>query len=283
MTPAENPGETPPRAAEAAAEQLYGLPLADFTATRNALSREAANEGDREGAEAIRSLRKPSAAAWALNQLARGHRDEIGELVSAGEGLRRAQAELLAGGDRAAFREASKLEQRLVSELARKALGIARDAGAAATDALERRVVDTLRAAVLDPAVAKSLRAGRLVREHAAAGLPTDGAPSAEPQPKPRRSGATGRDQRRQAAAEQLRQAQRHLRDAERTEASARKRHESAGRQTARLRERAEEALERLRAAEADQRVAADALTKAGEDRLRLARKAEELRRRTGA
>ena len=273
MTPGESAGPTPP-AAEAAAERLYGLPLADFTAARNTLARETAKEGDRQGAEAIRSLRKPSAAAWALNQLARGHGDELGELLSAGERLRRAQAELLAGGDRAAFREASKLEQRLVSELARKAVGIAREAGTAATDALERRIADTLRAAALDPAVAGSLRAGRLVREHAAAGLPTDGPPSGKPQPKPRRSPAAG--------AEHLREAQRHLREAERAEQSARKRHESAGRQTARLRERAEEALERLRAAEADQQAAKEALAKAGEDRLRLARKAEELRRRAG-
>ena len=273
MTPGESAGPTPP-AAEAAAERLYGLPLGDFTAARNTLARETAKEGDRQGAEAIRSLRKPSAAAWALNQLARGHGDELGELLSAGERLRRAQAELLAGGDRAAFREASKLEQRLVSELARKAVGIAREAGTAATDALERRIADTLRAAALDPAVAGSLRAGRLVREHAAAGLPTDGPPAGKPQPKPRRSAGAG--------AEHLREAQRHLREAERAEQSARKRHESAGRQTARLRERAEEALERLRAAEADQQAAKEALAKAGEDRLRLARKAEDLRRRTG-
>lgn len=283
MTPAESAGPTPPPAAEAAAERLYGLPLADFTAARNALARETAKGGDRQAADAIRSLRKPSAAAWALNQLARAHGDEVGELVSAGERLRRAQAELLAGGDRAAFREASEVEQRLVSELARKAVAVARDAGAAATDALERRVADTLRAAVLDPAVAESLRAGRLVREHAAAGLPTDGAPSGGPQARAGRPDAAGADQRRQAGAEELRQTQRHLRDAERAEQSARKRHESAGRQTARLRERAEEALERLRAAEADQQAAADALTKAGEDRLRLARKAQELRRRAGS
>ena len=271
MTPRKSPPPTASRAAEAAAERLYGLPLEHFTAARNALARETAKEGDRQGAEEIRALRKPTAAAWALNQLARSHGDEVRELVSAGEQLRRAQDELLAGGDRAAFREASKHEQRLVSGLARKTVGIARDSGGAPTEALERRVADTLRAATLDRGVAESLRAGRLVREHAATGLPTGRAPSGKPRAKARGSAP--------AAAERLRQAERELRDAERTEQSARKRHESANRQTVRLRERAEEALERLRAAEADQGAAQEALAKAGEDRLRLARRAEQLRR----
>ena len=268
----------PPPAVEAAVERLYGLPLQDFTAARNALARDTAREGDRRAAEAIRSLRKPSAAAWALNRLARSHGEEVRRLVSAGERLRDAQEQLLAGGDRAAFREASKLEQQLVSDLARRAVQIARESGAAASEALERRVRDTLRAAALDPSVAAGLLAGRLVREHTAAGL-AGSQPADRP---PSNLRAKARRTKPPAAEQQLRQAARRLRDAERTEQGARKRHESAGRQTARLRERAEEALERLRAAEADQQVARQALKKASEERSRLARKAEELRRRAG-
>lgn len=257
---------------KAAAEHLYGLSLEEFTAARNALARETSKGGDKQAAEEIRSLRKPSAAAWALNQLARAHPEDVRELVSAGERLRSAQAELLAGGGREGFTEASNAEQRLVAELSRTAGEIARDSGAAATDALERRAGDTLRAAALDPAVAESLVEGRLVGDHAVSGLggalPSDAAP-----PRERRRSKSA------AASRQLEQAEERLRAAETTETAARKRHESATRQTARLRARAEEALERLRAAEADQRAVERELTEAGEDRSRLMRKVEELRR----
>jgi hypothetical protein len=277
-TPKSTEAKAEPPAVTAAGERLYGLPLEDFTATRNSLARETGKDGNRQDAEAIRSLEKPSTAAWALNRLARSHGEAVRRLVDAGERLRGAQEQLLAGGDREAFREASNLEQQLISELTAEAVQIARDSGAAGTQALERRVADTLRAAALDPAVADRLLRGRLVREQASAGLagglPADGSAS-KARGKPRRSDA-------RAAEEQLRRAERRLRDAERTEQSARKRHESAGRQTARLRERAEEALERLRAAEADQQDAEQSLERASEDRSRLARKAEELRTRAG-
>lgn len=264
----------------AAEEQLYGLPLEEFTATRNRLAREAGKQGDREGAEAIRSLKKPSLAAWALNQLARLRAEEVAELAAAGERLRGAQEELLAGGDRAAFAEASKLEQELVARLAREALEVARDAGAGGGgEALRHRIADTLRAAAIDPAVAEELVAGRLVREQTASGLgggfPPSG-PSARRVPKARRPAAGAAEKR------ELREAERLLREAEKAEQAARKRQEAAGRSTARLRRQADEALERLRAAEADERAAAEALAEAGEERARLARRAEELRRAAG-
>lgn len=261
-----------------AADQLYGLPPEEFTAARNALAREIGKQGDRQAAEAIKSLRKPSAAAWALNQLARRHGESVRELVGAGRQLRTAQDELLAGGDRDAFREASRREQELVSELARKAVEITRDSGSPTPEALEHRIADTLRAAALDSEVAEALLAGRLVREHAAAGM-AGGLAAGAPPAKPRAKG--GRSQ--SAAGEGLREAALQLRDAEKAEEGARKRQESAARQAARLRERAEEALARLRDAEADQQTAEQALTKASEDRSRLARRAEELRRRAGA
>lgn len=260
-----------------AEEHLYGLPLDEFTGTRNRLAREAGKRGDREASEAIRSLRKPSAAAWALNQLARSRRDEVRELVAAGERLRSAQEALLAGGDRAVFAEASKLEQELVARLAREAVDMAREPGAGGSgEALRNRISDTLRAAALDPAVAESLAAGRLVREQTASGLGVGLSA-------PARTGGSARKKRRPTTTAEdkrkLREAERLLGEAERAERTARKRRETARRTAARLRTRAEEALERLRAAEADERMAGDALATAGEERSRLARRAQELRR----
>ena len=272
------PRKTSSASAVAAAEEhLYGLPLAEFTAARNALAREAE---DRDAAEAIRSLRKPSLPAWALNQLARRDADAVRGLVRAGRDLRSAQEDLLAGGERDAFREASKLEQQLVSELAGRAVEIARESGAAASEPLKQRVADTLRAAVLDHEVAEALVAGRLVREQAAAGMAGNlGSSAAAPRtPRPKAGRAEP------SAAEQgLRRSSQLLREAEKAEASARKRRESAARQTERLRKRAEEANARLRAAEADVDAAEESLRSATSDRERLAREVDELSRRAGS
>ena len=262
-------------AVTAAEERLYGLPLDEFTDARNRLAREAGKQGDREAADAIRSLKKPSVAAWALNRLARARGAEVSELVAAGERLRSAQEDLLAGGDRSAFAEASKAEQELVARLTREAVEIARESGAGGGgEALGHRIADTLRAAALDPAVAESLVAGRLVREQTASGLgggfPAPGGAPARARKRPKDSAAHERE---------LRGAEALLGEAEKAARSARKSRDSAARTTARLRAKAEEALERVRAAEVDERAAEDALATAGEERDRLARRAQELRR----
>ena len=49
---------------------LYQLPLADFTAARNALAKQA---GAR--ASEVKALQKPPVAAWAINQLYWQRRD----------------------------------------------------------------------------------------------------------------------------------------------------------------------------------------------------------------
>jgi hypothetical protein len=50
----------------------------------------------------VAKLRKPSVAAWAVNQLVRTQGRAIGELFDAGDALQRAQSDLLAGrGDAA--------------------------------------------------------------------------------------------------------------------------------------------------------------------------------------
>ena len=91
---------------EQAAEDLYGLPPGEFTRARDARVKELRKE-DRDAADAIKGLRKPTVAAWALNQLARRRPKDLARLLKAGEELRAAQEELLAGGDRGAFQEAA--------------------------------------------------------------------------------------------------------------------------------------------------------------------------------
>ena len=52
-------------------DRLYQLPLSEFTSARDELTRRLRAEGEREKAEEIKKLRKPTAAVWVVNQLAR--------------------------------------------------------------------------------------------------------------------------------------------------------------------------------------------------------------------
>ena len=54
--------------------ELYGLPLDRFVAERAALAKSLRSEGQREQADQVAKRRKPSVAAWAVNQLVRTQR-----------------------------------------------------------------------------------------------------------------------------------------------------------------------------------------------------------------
>ena len=58
-------------AAPEEADALYGLPLEDFVAERDALAKRLRGEGRREDAQAVKALAKPTVAAWAVNQAVR--------------------------------------------------------------------------------------------------------------------------------------------------------------------------------------------------------------------
>ena len=74
-----------------APEDLYGLPLEEFTPARDALAKELKAAGRKDEAAEVKSLRKPSVAAWALNRVAREHPDAVEGLRAAGAVLREAQ------------------------------------------------------------------------------------------------------------------------------------------------------------------------------------------------
>lgn len=169
---------------EETADELYALPLAEFTRTRDERAKALRKAGDRDEADAVKALRKPTVAAWALNQLARRRPKEVKGLVAAGEDLRAAQEELLAGGDRRAFQSAAATERDQVAKLAREAVELAAEDGERGSPALTEKIAATLHAAALDEETAEELRAGRLVREREAIG--GFGAISAEAPPRSR-------------------------------------------------------------------------------------------------
>ncbi len=49
------------------ADDLYGLPLEEFTAARDALAKRLRGEKRREDADAVKALKRPSVAAGAIS------------------------------------------------------------------------------------------------------------------------------------------------------------------------------------------------------------------------
>ena len=261
---------------ERAVRELYALPPGDFTRARDARVKELRADGDGEAAAAVKALRRPTVAAWALNQLARSRAKDVERLLEAGERLRSAQEDLLGGGDRAAFQEAATAERDLVAELTADATTLASEAGERG-GGLREKVSETLHAAALDEDTAEKLRAGRLIREREAIGgfgAPGGGpapAPSrreARSSPKPKKSSsrsksasatdADGPERRQQLAAARTdeRHARRELAAAAKAVQHAQERAEAARRQSEEAAERAKTTAERLKDAKKAERAA---------------------------
>ena len=140
------------------ADDLYGLPLDEFTKARDALAKRLRGEKRRDDADLVKGLKRPSVAAGAINLAVRRHGAD--DLLAAGEELRDAHGALLDGkGDAASVREATERERAAVREFAKLALGDE------ATEATAEKVRATLHAAAVDDEVRERLEAGRLERE----------------------------------------------------------------------------------------------------------------------
>src|SRR5690349_6141424 len=99
-------------------DNLYQVPLTEFTAARNALAAKVKGEQGAEAAAAIKSLAKPSIPAWVVNQLYWRDRREFERLTQAGDQLRAAQQHRLAGhGDPEDLRQAIAARQEVIHAL----------------------------------------------------------------------------------------------------------------------------------------------------------------------
>lgn len=136
---------TPVLSVEAA--ELYRGPLEDFVARRTALVREL-RRTDRDAADAVGKLRKPSAGAWAIDQVASDDPALTAELLAAGADARSAQGSVAAG-------TASREDLRIATGRLRNAVeaaGLAAEAvltltGHPPTEDTARRIRTTLQAA----------------------------------------------------------------------------------------------------------------------------------------
>lgn len=127
--------------AQAAAE-LYRGPLGEFVATRNARAKALRSAGQRELAAAVASLPKPSASAWACDQLWWSERAIVDELFTAAIALRQA----LHAGDVGGRRGPTQRYRDAVATAAARAGARLAASGANVSPALQRRIAATLEA-----------------------------------------------------------------------------------------------------------------------------------------
>lgn len=144
-------------------DELFVLPLEEFTAARNALAKRLKQDGEADAAEQVRALPKPSVATWAVNQLARREPDAVRSLLNVAARLRSAQERSLQGERTADELRAAQAEEReVIRSLTRSAESVLRDAGRPASGTTLERVASLLRAAAVDEPGRTALREGRL-------------------------------------------------------------------------------------------------------------------------
>src|SRR5207247_692930 len=150
-TSAVRNGLVPATVPEEKVDALYALPLEEFTRARNELAGELRSRGEREAADRVAALAKPTVAAWAVNQLMRTQRKDARALLAAGERLRKAHAGAAAGNAAARdLRDAAEAERSAVERLSEAARGLADARGRGLSEAVLERVTQTLHAISAD-------------------------------------------------------------------------------------------------------------------------------------
>jgi hypothetical protein len=152
---------------DGAVGELYGLPPEDFLAARRGLAAQAKADKETGLAKAIESIRKPTAAAWAINQLVRARPADIDRLVELAAGLHDAQEKM----DGAAMKSLGRERTTLIDELVRATAEVARDAGGSLSMPVANQVRETFVAALATTAAAEAVGSGQLTRALSYAGF----------------------------------------------------------------------------------------------------------------
>ncbi len=143
-----------------AVDELYGTPLEEFLPSRARLVAAAKADGDTDAAAAIKTLRKPTAAAWAVNLMARKRPDDLDRLADLAAELRDAQERL----DGARMTALARSRTALVDELVATLATVVAEAGGRLTAAAARDAGATFVAALASPSATEAVVSGRLTR-----------------------------------------------------------------------------------------------------------------------
>jgi hypothetical protein len=170
---------------DARVDELYQLPLDQFTGARNALAKELKQPQ-------LKDLEKPSIAAWAVNQLYWKERPSYDRLIEAGEQLRTEHRKLLSGKS-AEVREAEQEHRTAMRAAVDKIKSLLNGAGHAATEATVTSVQETLAALPSDDPPGRLVKPLKPRGFEALAGLPQASGPRSQvPGPRGQAPGGGG-------------------------------------------------------------------------------------------
>jgi hypothetical protein len=260
-------------------DQLYQLPLDEFTAARNALAKEA---GPR--AAEVKKLEKPNLAAWTVNQLYWHERKLYDEVVKAAERMRAVYKQMLAGKS-ADVRGAEGIHQEALKEAKQAARRLLEEGGHPNPDTVMMPVAETLDALPGEEPPGRLTKPLRRMGFNVLEGVPIS-AKAGPARPRAQKTTQPAKEQtskeRRASEAEQretamTRERLRFAEAAEREGQGSLERATRAVERAARTRERIErelkEAVDAEKSALKEQAVAERTLAKASDDRERLQKK----------
>jgi len=149
-----------------ATDELLSAPWESFVETRARLAEELAGAGKRDDSRALKKLRRPTAAAWATNQVVRREREAVEAYLAASDELRSRQGAMLGGGgERGAFQAATERLRSATASLS-QAIRRALDQGAREPDRTQiEGVLANVRTAALNDDQRATLLAGRLLAD----------------------------------------------------------------------------------------------------------------------
>ena len=142
-------------------DELFKLPLAEFTDARNELAKRLKQSGRANDANLVKTLTKPSVSAWTVNQLYWNYRDEFETLLAAGRRVREAQVSG-AASRLAEMRAALDARRAALVDISELAASLLRDAGNNPSPETIRRITTTLEAV---SALADGPTLGRLTQD----------------------------------------------------------------------------------------------------------------------
>jgi hypothetical protein len=149
------------------ADELYGLPLPDFTPARDARAKQLKADKQAALAQRVKALKKPSTAAWVVDLLVRRETAQVEQVLSVGAALREAQAAMSAGE----LRALTKQRRQVTAAVTQQARRLASDEGFRVTEAVAEQVEATLTAAMVDAECGRAVRSGLLVASLSTTGV----------------------------------------------------------------------------------------------------------------
>jgi len=159
-----------------ATDELLAAPWEGFVETRGKLADELARAGKRDDSRALKKIRRPTASAWATNQVVRRARPAVDRYLAASDELRARQAALVGGGgDRAAYQPAAEAFRQATAALTQAVRKVLEHGGRDPDRAQIEGVMANVRAGALADDRRAELLAGRLLGDLATgeAGLET--------------------------------------------------------------------------------------------------------------